>query len=90
MCIAKGFPFPHVTWHLTNKVSNYNGESSGPFLTYDDLPNVYSTIELEDVVPELSGNYTCRAFDPCRSEERRTYLVEATASLELIVSSKLT
>ena len=88
MCSAKGFPFPHVSWDLTNKVSQYSDKSSRLFLTFDDLPNVYSTIELEDVVPELSGNYTCRASVPGRNEERRQFLTEAKANVEVIVSSK--
>ena len=92
VCSAKGFPFPHVSWNLTNRVSRYSEESGGNFPTYEDLPDISSTLTLEEVVPELSGTYTCRAFHPGNngdsSAQKHMYLAEARVSMEVIVSSK--
>ena len=86
-CIAKGFPYPLVTWLTTNKV----GKHTGSLLTraennYETLPLVSSTLEIEEIVPELSGNYSCRAFP--ENNDKFLFMQSKEAALEVVVSSE--
>ena len=61
-CTAKGFPYPQVTWLTTNRVVKYTGDGADIIGgSYESLPNISSVLEINDVVPELSGKYSCQA-----------------------------
>ena len=90
-CTAKGFPFPQVTWLTTDKVVKYTGDGSDIIgESYESLPNISSILEIEDIVPELTGNYSCQAFPsnftgmpPINSTEVQ---IQVTVSGELLYS----
>ena len=61
-CTAKGFPYPQVTWLTTGKVVQCTGNGSDIIgESYEALPNISSVLEINDIVPELTGNYSCQA-----------------------------
>ena len=87
-CTAKGFPYPQVTWLMLNKVAKYTGDASNiTGESYEALPNVSSVLEIQDVVPELTGNYSCKASP---SSYPRMPLINSTkVIIEVLVSGKL-
>ena len=86
-CTAKGFPYPHVTWLTTNKVGKHTGNlPTRAENSYESLPVVSSTLEIEEIVPELSGNYSCRAFP--ENHNKFPFMQSTEAALEVVVSSE--
>ena len=79
-CQAQGRPYPTVTWLNTNMEQTHTGGSaSGPNLTFSDLPVVMATLRLQNVVEQLTANFTCRAFsqNPLNLENMNQQKMEA-------------
>ena len=87
-CTAKGHPSPTVQWRESDDTAaTIRNASYGPNATYDDLPDVTSTLTLENVVPELTHTFHCHAFN--EEADYRNFLGEATSSVQVLVLGKL-
>ena len=86
MCVARGYPRPHIYWTSDSLSFNtgYGGSDYSLTPYTDNVPEGYifsiSTLTLHPVIPEDHGTYTCIATN---SEG------ETNATVEVTVLSKI-
>ena len=86
ICTAKGYPLPHVTWQETGRTDVPDLFNVSGAKTYNDLPSVSTTMTLENVVPELSANFTCKALNP--DQTYTEVLMPSSVSVKVHVSGE--